>query len=286
MMTSNVLNYVSLMQKHATNTLMAEGNRIASDGIAETKAERAERRERYYVEQFHGMTCDALAVGLSVTCAATVYFGWHEITLRYGELATRCGGIERVIVGSNTAEISWISLATTPFRVASYARCVASQGARAVLGFLLVALVAASLTKLDVARKFRSTPMFVLTAILGIGVGALGSRAIVALGGDRDAWLLAWRLYVAAVASCTASSSILAPLAARRTHVAWLYLITLGVFAPLTVAYVAFACAGASARSAPPPPWAPLARAWTSAWRRTTRRAPPSPPTTAVYYAI
>ena len=77
------LNYMALMQKQTSNELKAEGNRLAADGAAE-------RRKSKAVDEFHGMTCDALALGLMTTCAVMLTLGWDRVTTRYGQWSAQC----------------------------------------------------------------------------------------------------------------------------------------------------------------------------------------------------
>ena len=233
--TSNLISFVSLMQKQTSNALMAEGNKIAADGVAESKAERAERANRLCVERFHRMTCDALASGLSVACVSTIYFGWHEVTARFSELTTRCGGVDGAARTSIAA-----SLLATPFHSVSYAACVVNEGTRAVLGFLLILAIAVSLSRVRITRQFRTTPMFVLFLILGFGVGSVGSRAVFALGGDKTHWLLAWRLYVTLIACVTASTPVIARTIGDRVDFKWAYHVCVGLLLPLAVGRSAF----------------------------------------------
>ena len=233
--TSNLISFVSLMQKQTSNALMAEGNKIAADGVAESKAERAERANRLCVERFHRMTCDALASGLSVACVSTIYFGWHEVTARFSELMTRCGGVDGAARTSIAA-----SLLATPFHSVSYAACVVNEGTRAVLGFLLILAIAVSLSRVRITRQFRTTPMFVLFLILGFGVGSVGSRAVFALGGDKTHWLLAWRLYLTLIACVTASTPVIARTIGDRVDFKWVYHVCVGLLLPLAVGRSAF----------------------------------------------
>ena len=233
--TSNLISFVSLMQKQTSNALMAEGNKIAADGVAESKAERAERANRLCVERFHRMTCDALASGLSVACVSTIYFGWHEVTARFSELTTRCGGVDGAARTSIAA-----SLLATPFHSVSYAACVVNEGTRALLGFLLILAIAVSLSRVRVTRQFRTTPMFVLFLILGFGVGSVGSRAVFALGGDKTHWLLAWRLYLTLIACITASTPVIARTIGDRVDFKWAYHVCVGLLLPLAVGRSAF----------------------------------------------
>jgi len=233
--TSNLISFVSLMQKQTSNALMAEGNKIASDGVAESKAERAERTNRLCVERFHGMTCDALASGLSVACVSTIYFGWHEVTARFSGLTTRCDGVD----GSARKSIV-ASLVKTPFHSVSYAACVVNEGTRAILGFLLILAIAVLLSRVRVTRQFRTTPMFVLFLILGFGVGSVGSRAVFALGGDQTHWLLAWRLYLTLIACVTASTPVIARTVGDRVDFKWVYHVCVGLLLPLVVGRSAF----------------------------------------------
>ena len=233
--TSNLISFVSLMQKQTSNALMAEGNKIAADGVAESKAERAERANRLCVERFHRMTCDALASGLSVVCVSTIYFGWHEVTARFSELTTRCGGVDGAARTSIAA-----SLLATPFHSVSYAACVVNEGTRALLGILLILAIAVSLSRVRVTRQFRTTPMFVLFLILGFGVGSVGSRAVFALGGDKTHWLLAWRLYLTLIACITASTPVIARTIGDRVDFKWAYHVCVGLLLPLAVGRSAF----------------------------------------------
>ena len=58
-------------------------NRLAADGAAE-------RRKSKAVDEFHGMTCDALALGLMTTCAVMLTLGWDRVTTRYGQWSAQC----------------------------------------------------------------------------------------------------------------------------------------------------------------------------------------------------
>lgn len=228
-MTSNVLNLFSLAQTHAANALRAEGNRIAADGVAETKAERAERKARHDDERFHAMTCDALAMGLTTTCAMVSYFAWREVETHVSRLAARCGSMRELT-------FSLVSM----WRFASIIACFTGESARAIVGFVTIAAVALTLARLEVTRRFRAAPMFVSILVLGVGVGAIGARAVTILGGDRDLWLLAWRSYVTLIACCVASARVFAPRVVGVPRLAWLYTLALGVFAPALVAAAPF----------------------------------------------
>ena len=229
-MTSNLLNLFSLAQTHAANALRAEGNRIAADGVAETKAQRAERNARYDDEIFHAMTCDALAMGLTTTCAMVSYLAWRQVEAHFSRLTARCGS-------TRDFTVSFVSA----WRLASTIACFTGESTRALVGFITIAAIALTLTRLEVTRRFRAAPMFVSTLVLGVGVGSIGARAVTTLGGDRELWLLAWRTYVMLIACCIASARVLAPRVVHAVSLKWLYYAALGVLAPALVAAAPFA---------------------------------------------
>ena len=229
-MTSNILNLFSLAQTHAANALRAEGNRIAADGVAETKAQRAERNARYDDETFHAMTCDALAMGLTTTCAMVSYLAWRQVEGHFSRLTARCGSTRDFTVSVVSA-----------WRLASTIACFTGESTRALVGFITIAAIALTLTRLEVTRRFRAAPMFVSTLVLGVGVGSIGARAVTTLGGDRELWLLAWRTYVMLIACCIVSARVLAPYVVHAASLKWLYYAALGVLAPALVAAAPFA---------------------------------------------
>ena len=234
MATSNALSYMALMQKYASNALRAEGNKIAAENHAETKAEREERRNDRAVDRFNRMTCDALAMGLVVTCATTLSLGWREIARGYERWSETCA----YDVSRGTSSL--VALLT---HSVAHARCVAAEGIRGVLGLVAIAVVATMLTRFGLSRRFRAAPMFVLAVVLFAGVGSVGQRAVRALNGDHVSWLLAWRLYVTTIACfvVSAPSVVRAGGVADRAAFRWAYYAALGVAAPALIARVAFA---------------------------------------------
>lgn len=229
-MAANALNLYSLMQTHTANALKAEGNKIAAESVAETKAERRERNERYDAETFQSITCDALALGLGTTCAMVSYFAWREVKKHAFGVTARCG---------STSDLGFSPLSM--LRTISFISCVASESARAVAGFVLIAIIAFTLTRADITRRFRAAPMFVSVLALGVGVGAAGARAVSVLGGDRARWLFAWRSYVALVACSSMSAKVFASGVVKRVEMRWLYYAALGVVAPTLAAFAPFA---------------------------------------------
>jgi len=225
------LNYMALMQKQTSNALKAEGNRLAADGAAE-------RRKSKAVDEFHGMTCDALALGLMTTCAVMLTLGWSRVTTRYGEWSTRCARSS----GFTSLDVSAL---VSPFAAYSYAKCVATEGARAVFGVLLILITALALTRMHVSRRFRAAPASILAVVLGVGGGGAGERAARALGGDPHLWRLLWRLYLTLTACFTISAPHFADAFTARAHLKWSYYVGVGVVFPCVVAASAFA---ASAR--------------------------------------
>jgi len=232
------LKLVAMIQKQTSNALKAEGNKLAADGAAETKAEREERRAARATATFHGATCDALAVGLVTTCAMMLSLGRREVVYRFGQLTTICGG-------SMTSSSSFVGVVVAPFETYAYVKCVANEGARAAIGFFAIAAVALLLTKLEVSRRFAAAPMFVLALVLGVGVGAVGVAAVRALGGDPTLWLLAWRLYLTSIACVTVSAPAFARSIVDRAPRVWAYYAVFGVLLPALVAASAFAAADA-----------------------------------------
>ena len=225
------LNYMALMQKQTSNELKAEGNRLAADGAAE-------RRKSKAVDEFHGMTCDALALGLMTTCAVMLTLGWDRVTTRYGQWSTRCARSS----GFTSLDVSAL---VSPFAAYSYAKCVATEGARAVFGVLLILTTALVLTRMHVSRRFRAAPASILAVVLGVGVGGVGERASRALGGDPHLWRLLWRLYLTLTACFTVSAPHFADAFTARAHLKWSYYLGVGVGFPCVVAASAFS---ASAR--------------------------------------
>jgi len=225
------LNYMALMQKQTSNALKAEGNKLAADGAAE-------RRKSKAVDEFHGMTCDALALGLMTTCAVMLTLGWSRVTTRYGEWSTRCARSS----GFTSLDVSAL---VSPFAAYSYAKCVATEGARAVFGVLLILITALVLTRMHVSRRFRAAPASILAVVLGVGVGGAGERAARALGGDPHLWRLLWRLYLTLTACFTISAPHFADAFTARAHLKWSYYVGVGVVFPCVVAASAFS---ASAR--------------------------------------
>jgi len=232
------LKLVAMIQKQTSNALKAEGNKLAADGAAETKAEREERRAARATATFHGATCDALAVGLVTTCAMMLSLGRREVVYRFGQLTTLCGG-------SMTSSSSFVGVVVAPFETYAYVKCVANEGARAAIGFFAIAAVALLLTKLEVSRRFAAAPMFVLALVLGVGVGAVGVGAVRALGGDPTLWLLAWRLYLTSIACVTVSAPAFARSIVDRAPRVWAYYAVFGVLLPALVAASAFAASDA-----------------------------------------
>ena len=225
------LNYMALMQKQTSNELKAEGNRLAADGAAE-------RRKSKAVDEFHGMTCDALALGLMTTCAVMLTLGWDRVTTRYGQWSAQCARSS----GFTSLDVSAL---VSPFAAYSYAKCVATEGARAVFGVLLILTTALVLTRMHVSRRFRAAPASILAVVLGVGVGGVGERASRALGGDPHLWRLLWRLYLTLTACFTVSAPHFADAFTARAHLKWSYYLGVGVGFPCVVAASAFS---ASAR--------------------------------------
>ena len=235
------MSYFALVQKFTSNALRAEGNKIAADVHADTKKDREERRNESAVERFHRMTCDALAMGLVTTCATMLSLGRRAISSGYDGWSTGCAASARAAFHGGRVSV---------FATASYAKCVVAESARGAFGLVMIAFVALMLAKMDITRRFRAAPMFVLALVLFAGVGALGERAVRALGGDPALWLLAWRSYITAIACAviSAPSVVRADGVADSASFRWSFYAVVGVGAPTLVARAAF---GAAASDVP-----------------------------------
>jgi len=158
------------------------------------------------------------------------YLAWRQVEAHFSRLTARCGSTRDFTVSVVSA-----------WRLASTIACFTGESTRALVGFITIAAIALTLTRLEVTRRFRAAPMFVSTLVLGVGVGSIGARAVTTLGGDRELWLLAWRTYVMLIACCIASARVLAPRVVHAVSLKWLYYAALGVLAPALVAVAPFA---------------------------------------------